>query len=65
MDYYLQSDGENSVIHFAQLPGYELRAKPIKADSWIAAKKAFGFDLTPIQEQILKGAPADRVAAQE
>ena len=55
MDFYLQSDGENPVIHTAVLSGYSLRADPIKADSWIAPKKAFGFDLTATQERLLRG----------
>lgn len=53
MTFYLQSDGERSVIHTSVLDGFSLRADPIEAKSWIAAKLAFGFELTELQKQML------------
>ena len=50
------SDGTRSVI-FAESdnapPSFTPRANPVVASSWLAAKKAFGFDLTPIQQSLL------------
>ena len=67
MHFVLQSDGERSVIHTELLD--ETRTclengrkveKPIwawrgdtEAKSWVAAKKAFGFELTPLQQKML------------
>lgn len=52
--FYLQSDGERSVIHTALIDGFGLRAAPLEARSWIAAKKEFGFDLTALQTEMMK-----------
>lgn len=52
--HYLQSNGDRSVIHTEILDGFGLRAAPVEAASWIAAKEAFGFELTPLQKQLLK-----------
>ena len=54
MKFFLQSDGDQSMIDTKQHDGYSLRAQPIEADSWIEAKKKFGFDLTEIQASMLK-----------
>lgn len=58
-EYILISDGERSVItpffptkNFPE-DEWEPRSDWITAPSWIAAKEAFGFELTPLQRQLL------------
>lgn len=51
--YYLQGDGERTILHTQHIDGCELQAKPIQAASWVQAKKDYGFDLTPLQASML------------
>jgi hypothetical protein len=65
MLYMLQSNGDRSVIHTELvtekrlLDGvlvdayFEQRGKPVEANSWLEAKKKFGFELTPEQQRLL------------
>ncbi len=62
MIFYLSSDGTRSMLHTEEDLGryqhnkldWSSRAQPINAKSWLAAKKAFGFELTPLQNDLLK-----------
>ena len=54
--YQLASDGERSVLidEATNLPlGFSPRSDWIEADSWIAAKAAFGFELTELQKRMV------------
>lgn len=55
MTFYLQYSvsEDRSIIDTRQHDRAELRAKPIEAESWLAAKKAFGFEMTPLQTAML------------
>ena len=53
--YQLVSDGERSVLideATNPLPGFSPRSDWTEADSWIAAKAAFGFELTELQKAL-------------
>lgn len=56
MTYYLQGDGTKTIIDSVIHDGCELQGAPVEAESWIAAKKEFGFELTALQKQILDAA---------
>lgn len=58
-EYVLISNGERSVIT-AMFPTkdfpddeWSTRSDWIEAPSWLAAKQALGFELTPLQRQLL------------
>ncbi len=57
LTYHLQSDGKRQMIDSRRHTGWKRvqGAKCVKARSWIAAKKAFGFALTDLQDMILNG----------
>lgn len=52
--YFLLSDGDRSMITtIPEVAGFHSAGKPVAAKSWLAAKLAFGFELTPIQAGLL------------
>lgn len=54
MEYHLQYSPkeERYLIDSIPHPGFEIR-ESIEADSWLEAKLAFGFELTPLQKTML------------
>ena len=51
--YYAYSELEDrGMIHTSVLKDFDSRGT-VEADSWLAAKAAFGFDLTPLQQTML------------
>lgn len=56
MTFYLQGDGSKTIIDSIIHTDCKFQGLPVDADSWIAAKLAFGFELTPLQKQILEAA---------
>ena len=46
------SDTNRIIIHTTVLSGY-ISQRTVRASCWIAAKKKLGFDLTPLQEEML------------
>ena len=56
MKYTVYSNGDRSIIASEPdkiEPGFSPRSQPLEAKSWIAAKLAFGFELTPVQRELL------------
>jgi hypothetical protein len=57
MNFQLISNGERSVIcpvyMLEDFKGFTPRSKPVAAKSWLAAKLAMGFELTPLQTRLL------------
>jgi hypothetical protein len=66
MKFYLVSDGENSVIQpdeGIKIPSSMIRGG-VEAETWLDAKAAFGFELTPLQARMLPLDHAGREAMQ-
>jgi hypothetical protein len=57
--FILQSDGERSAIAEEVLPGFRPDSS-LFADDWLDAKRAFGFELTEMQEALLPLNPEER-----
>lgn len=55
MKFYLSNNGERLVID--EVPHGKVEQE-CEAESWLAAKKAFKFDLTPVQTLLLEKAAA-------
>jgi hypothetical protein len=59
MEFHLMSDGERSVITNSPVKdcpkdeGWSTRGS-VEASSWIHAKETFGFELTPMQADLLR-----------
>lgn len=64
--FHLVSNGERSVITSSpeilerELGGkWAPRAEPTEQATWIEAKREFGFELTPLQQQLLGKTPEE------
>lgn len=56
----LQSNGERSIIAGELQPGFRPKSS-VAAPDWLHAKRALGFELTPLQEELLDLDPPARL----
>jgi len=50
--YQIERESGRGILHDTLLPGCTLNSY-IEAESWLHAKRALGFELTPLQEELV------------